>query len=154
MAAGRFVGALRLSAAEYAAEWNSFDSRPTPSWFLDAKLGNFIHWGMHCVPAFAYPDSYSEWHWHSLEAPLEGRNERQRRNAAATRACHRHVYRDGFKYPQFAPLFKAEMFDPAQWADLFRRAGARYVVLTSKHHDGFALWPSGWRASVLAGGRR
>ena len=140
--AALFFGALQLSAADYAADWNSLDSRPTPSWFLDAKLGIFIHWGVYSVPAFAYPDSYSEWYWHSLEAPLEGRNERQRRNAVKTRTFHRRVYGDEFKYPQFAPLFRAEMFDPAQWADLFRRAGARYVVLTSKHHDGFALWPS------------
>ena len=129
-------------AADYSADWSSIDSRPTPSWFLDAKLGIFIHWGVYSVPAFAYPDSYSEWYWHSLKAPLEGRNERQRRNALATREFHSSVYGDDFAYERFAPQFKAEMFDPAQWADLFRRAGARYVVLTSKHHDGFALWPS------------
>ena len=45
-------------------------------------------------------------------------------------------------YQDFAPMFKAEHFDPAQWADLFKQAGARYVVLTSKHHEGFPLWPS------------
>ena len=129
-------------AADYSANWSSLDSRPTPSWFLDAKLGIFIHWGVYSVPAFAYPDSYSEWYWHSLKAPLEGRNERQRRNALATREFHSRVYGKDFAYRRFAPQFRAEMFDPAQWADLFRRAGARYVVLTSKHHDGFALWPS------------
>ena len=131
-----------LSAAEYAANWESLDSRATPEWFLDAKLGIFIHWGVYSVPAFAYPDSYSEWYWHSLEASQEGRNERQRRNAAATREFHKRVYGEDFAYKEFATLFKAEMFDPAQWASLFERAGARYVVLTSKHHDGFALWPS------------
>ena len=131
-----------LVASEYSSDWASLDSRPTPSWFLDAKLGIFIHWGVYSVPAFAYPDSYSEWYWHSLRAPLDDRDERQRRNAAATREFHRRVYGRDVKYPQFAPVFKAELFDPAEWADLFRRAGARYVVLTSKHHDGFALWPS------------
>lgn len=131
-----------LVASDYTADWESLDSRPTPSWFLDAKLGIFIHWGVYSVPAFAYPDSYSEWYWHSLAAPLEGRDERQIRNATATREFHKRVYGDNFAYPQFAPRFRAELFDPAEWADLFRRAGARYVVLTSKHHDGFALWPS------------
>ena len=131
-----------LPGADYTADWASLDARPTPSWFLDAKLGIFIHWGVYSVPAFAYPDSYSEWYWHSLKAPLEGRNERQRRNAAATRAFHRRVYGEDFAYASFAERFQAELFDPAQWADLFRQAGARYVVLTSKHHDGFALWPS------------
>lgn len=137
------LGQVALSGAEYSANWASLDSRPTPEWFLDAKLGIFIHWGVYSVPAFAYPDSYSEWYWHSLRAPQEGRNERQRRNADATRAFHRRVYGGDFDYADFAPLFKAEMFEPAQWAEIFRRAGARYVVLTSKHHDGFALWSSG-----------
>lgn len=142
-----FLGAVLLaapvlSAAEYEANWESLDSRPTPDWFLDAKLGIFIHWGVYSVPAFAYPDSYSEWYWHSLKASQEGRNERQRRNATATREFHKRVYGEDFPYAEFARLFKTEMFDPAQWADLFKRAGARYVVLTSKHHDGFALWPS------------
>lgn len=131
-----------LSAAEYEATWDSLDSRPTPEWFLDAKLGIFIHWGVYSVPAFAYPDSYSEWYWHSLKASQDGRNERQRRNATATREFHKRVYGEEFAYADFARLFKTEMFDPAQWAELFKRAGARYVVLTSKHHDGFALWPS------------
>jgi alpha-L-fucosidase len=45
-------------------------------------------------------------------------------------------------YQNFAPQFRAELYDPAHWADVFERSGAKYVVLTSKHHEGFALWPS------------
>ena len=47
-----------------------------------------------------------------------------------------------FEYRDFAPMFRAELFDPGLWAALFKRSGARYVVLTSKHHDGYCLWPT------------
>ena len=60
----------------------------------------------------------------------------------AFRAYHNNTYGPNFKYQDFAPLFKAELFNAEQWADVFKNAGAQYVVLTSKHHDGFALWPS------------
>lgn len=59
-----------------------------------------------------------------------------------TWAFHKRVYGENFPYFDFAPMFRAEMFEPAQWADVFKKSGAQYVVLTSKHHDGFALWPS------------
>ena len=59
-----------------------------------------------------------------------------------TRAFHERVYGKNFEYQDFAPRFTAEMFDADQWADIFARSGAKYVVLVSKHHDGFALWPS------------
>lgn len=66
-------------------------------------------------------------------------------------------YRPGFTYQDFGPLFRAELFDPADWADLFEASGARYVVLTSKHHEGFAMWPSShswaWNAQDLGPGR-
>ncbi len=54
----------------------------------------------------------------------------------------RRVYGADFPYQNFAPMFRAELFDPDHWADVFAGSGARYVVLTSKHHEGFALWPS------------
>ena len=136
-----FPGA-RMQAQPYEPDWESLDARPTPEWYLDAKLGIFIHWGVYSAPAFAYPDSYSEWYWHSLDGERANPNERQSRNARATREFHERVYGKDFAYEDFAPLFKAELFDPDQWADVFRRSGAKYVVLTSKHHDGYALWPS------------
>ena len=51
-------------------------------------------------------------------------------------------YSPGFTYQDFASLFKAEFFDPAQWVDIFNISGARYIVPTAKHHEGFTLWPS------------
>jgi alpha-L-fucosidase len=122
-------------------KWESIDKRPTPAWFEDAKLGIFIHWGVYSVPSFAPRTEvstyarYSEWYWKRLATPdMEGHRQ--------FREFHDRVYGPGVKYQDFAPQWKAEMYDPVQWADTFERAGARYVVLTSKHHDGFCLWPS------------
>jgi alpha-L-fucosidase len=51
-------------------------------------------------------------------------------------------YGKDFKYEDFIPMWKAENWDPKQWAEIFKEAGAEYVVLTTKHHDGFCLFPS------------
>jgi alpha-L-fucosidase len=58
------------------------------------------------------------------------------------RAYHNKTYGADFQYSDFAKDFKAEMFEPTKWADIIQQSGARYVVLTSKHHEGFTLWPS------------
>jgi len=125
----------------YDPSWKSLDSRPTPSWFSDAKFGIFIHWGVYSVPCFAPTEDvsvyarYAEWYWMRLSNPdMEGH--------AQFKAFHDRVYGPYFRYQDFAPMFKAELFEPDRWADLFKRSGARYVVLTSKHHEGFCLWPS------------
>ena len=55
---------------------------------------------------------------------------------------HQKLYGADYDYANFAPQFRAELFDPSHWADVFARSGAKYVALTSKHHEGFALWPS------------
>ncbi len=150
------------AAPPYDANWGSLDSRPAPEWYLDAKLGIFIHWGVYSVPAFAAPDSYAEWYWRNLVEPAGEAEGRDTRNRRVTQEFHKRVFGDGFGYAQFAPMFKAELFDPAEWADIFKRAGARYVALTSKHHDGFCLfssdeanqhWGRPWN-SVDAGPRR
>ncbi len=135
LAAGAF-------AAPYQPNWESLDSRPAPEWYLDAKFGIFIHWGLYSVPSYAAPDSYAEWYWRNLREPADGGNERDSRNRRMTQEFHNRVFGADFSYSQFAPMFKAELFDPAKWAEIFKRAGAKYVVLTSKHHDGFALFKS------------
>lgn len=56
-------------------------------------------------------------------------------------------YPPGFTYQDFAKDFTAEFFDAKVWSDIFKKSGAKYVVITSKHHDGFALWPSNYSFS-------
>ena len=147
--AARAQGRGSSNHAPYAATWASLDRRPVPAWYDSAKFGIFVHWGVYSVPAWAPtgPDvpvyeKYAEWY------------ERRVRDDSARNGpfwrFHARTYGAGFPYRAFAPQFRAELWDPAAWAQLFARSGARYVVLTSKHHDGFALWPSaespGWNS--------
>ena len=105
--------------------------RPYPEWFKDAKLGIFIHWGLYSVPAYGGKESYSEWFLRGLQV----------KDSLRTNFV-KNTYRDHFTYNDFAPLFKAELFDSDEWATLFKKSGAKYVMFVSKHHDGYALWPS------------
>ncbi len=118
----------------YEPTWDSLDRRPTPEWFLGAKFGVFIHWGVYSVPAWGKTGEYAEWYWQRIESAKP--------EDAAWREFHAKNYGADFDYRDFAPGFTAELFDARQWADLFTRAGVKYVVPTSKHHEGFALWPS------------
>jgi alpha-L-fucosidase len=126
--------AATAGETRYEPNWASLDRRPTPEWFLDAKFGVFIHWGVYAVPAWGKVGEYSEWYWRRIKStgPKE----------AVWREFHAKNYGAGFDYMDFAPRFTAELYDAKQWADLFVRAGVKYVVPTSKHHDGYALWPS------------
>jgi alpha-L-fucosidase len=130
------AGPLSLNApagTPYEPNWASLDARPTPQWYADAKFGIFIHWGVYSVPGWGAPKSYAEWYWNNMA---------NQKPDNVWWQYHRKNYGENFAYEQFAPLFRAELFDPDQWADLFARSGAKYVVPTSKHHEGFALWPS------------
>jgi len=128
-------------ARMWQANWASLDSRPVPEWWLDAKFGVFIHWGVYSVPAWC-DGWYAEWYYRLIQDADYG--------SKTMVAHHNETWGKDFRYTQFAPMFKAENYDPKAWAELFRQAGARHVVLTSKHHDGFCLWDSpdsqGWNA--------
>lgn len=99
-----------------------------PQWYTDAKFGIFIHWGVYSVPAYG-----NEWYPRNMYQ--EGSNEWKH---------HREVYGDHteFGYKDFIPMFKAERFDADEWAQLFRKTGARYVVPVAEHHDGFSMYDS------------
>ncbi|HYF30968.1 MAG TPA: alpha-L-fucosidase [Chitinophagaceae bacterium] len=117
-------------AQQYQPTWESIDARPVPQWFRDAKFGIFIHWGVYSVPGWSSKGQYAEWYQYGLET-----------NDTARKKFHQKKFGDRTYY-DLANDFKAELFNPDEWARLFERSGAKYIVLTSKHHDGFALWPS------------
>jgi alpha-L-fucosidase len=136
-----FVLTLTLNGQNYEPNWGSLDKRPVPQWFEDSKFGIFIHWGVYSVPSWGPTgdsigvyDKYAEWYWRKFDQP--GKVQKY------FKEFHLKTYGPNFKYQDFAPMFKAELFDPDQWAELFKESGAKYIVLTSKHHEGFTLWPS------------
>lgn len=143
------------SGVEYQANWTSLDTRPNPAWYDEAKFGIFIHWGVYSVPSWAIPgpccpnisqNPYAEWYWNQ-----------QMNDTTATHQFHLETYGPDFDYQDFAPQFTASLWSPDQWANLFQASGARYVVLTSKHHEGYTLWPSpqswNWNAVDVGPGR-
>ena len=118
--------------------WESLSRYQAPAWYLDAKFGIFIHWGLYSVPAFG-----SE--WYPRQMYLQGTPEYQ--HHLATYGPHTQ-----FGYKDFIPQFKADKFDPDHWAGLFRRAGAKFVVPVAEHHDGFAMYDSAlseWTAARM-----
>ncbi|HEY1159148.1 MAG TPA: alpha-L-fucosidase [Terracidiphilus sp.] len=144
LAPGAVLVATPLMAQTYQPTWDSIDKRPTPGWFTEAKFGIFIHWGVYSVPAYApvIPGklAYAEWYWHQM---TEGRdNPKANAIETGTWAYQQKMYGADYAYENFAPQFRAQLFDPDQWAEILAGSGAKYVVQTSKHHEGFAMWPS------------
>ncbi len=135
----------------YTSDRKSIKSHQVPDWFHNDKLGIFIHWGLYSVPAFAITginliesekrgqevhfknNPYAEWYLNSLRIP-----------DSPTQKYHFETYGKDFSYDDFVPIFNEEIkkWKPKEWAELFKKAGAKYVVLVTKHHDGFLLWPS------------
>jgi len=136
-----FISAISFSQTKkYEPKWESLDSRPVPAWFENAKFGIFLHWGPYSVPAWAPKGVYSEWYQSWLTNKRVGGNFNPKPTAVYD--FHVNKYGQHFSYYNFGEMFKAEDFRPEEWAKLFVDAGAKYIVITSKHHDGFTLWPS------------
>ena len=110
--------ALLSQSKTYEPNWSSLDSRPLPSWYDDAKIGVFLHWGVYSVPSFSDPDGgWTEWFWWDWKGTKD----------QDVVSFMEKNYPAGFTYADFAPMFKAELFDPEQWADIFEASGAKYV---------------------------
>jgi alpha-L-fucosidase len=122
----------------FRPDWESLRQYEVPAWYEDAKFGIFIHWGAYSVPAFG-----NEWYPRNMYRPETDEYKHQIATYGPL---------DKFGYKDFIPMFKAEHFDPAAWAELFKKAGAKYVVPVAEHHDGFAMYDSGlsdWTAAKM-----
>ena len=131
----------------FTGAWTSLSKRKLPKWFSDAKFGIFIHWGIYSVPAYAPPIGkfgtidwttwfkncpYAEWYYNTMNI-----------NGSKTQEYHKKNY-GNMSYLDFIPMFNKgiENWSPSKMASIFSKVGAKYVVLTTKHHDGVTLWPS------------
>lgn len=117
-----------IAKGPYKNSWESLTNMEIPGWFCKDKFGIFIHWGLYSVPAFNNE-------WYSRNMYIQGTPEFE--HHVATYGPHK-----DFGYKDFIPMFTAPNFDPVKWVDLFKKAGARYIVPVAEHHDGFQMYDS------------
>ncbi len=130
--------------------WQSLNRRSYPQWFSDAKLGIFVHWGLYSVPAYAGKEGYGEWLYKGLMSRDSGRMRVMSYYADTTLPVRE-------MYGQLTRHWHAELWQPDEWAQMFRDAGAQYVMLVTKHHDGYSLWDDPYQPewnSVVSGPHR
>jgi len=137
-----FATQMGFAQKKYEANWESLDSRKNPQWFQDAKFGIFIHWGLFSVPGYSNKGTYAEWYWNALMDNPETCGTSDSIRHYAVKAYHEQNFGKDFSYTGFKDMFTCNLFNSQQWAKIFKQSGAKYVVLTSKHHEGFCLWPN------------
>jgi alpha-L-fucosidase len=121
--------AADIPKGPFAPSWESIKENYTvPEWFVDGKFGIFIHYGVYTVAAHA-----SEWyprHMYSNDGVRKWHEEHFGGSVAE------------IGYKDLIPKFTMDKFQADEWAELFKKSGARYVVPTAEHHDGFAMYDS------------
>lgn len=132
----KYAAAKPIPSGPFEPTWTCLRDRYTfPAWFHEARFGIFIHWGVYSVPA-----RINEWYArHMYTSDVKWHTEH-------------YGPPDKFGYKDLIPLFKASKWDPEEWAQLFKDAGANYVVPVAEHHDGFAMWDSAltrWNAKKM-----
>ena len=134
---------------DFGADAPVYPAAGVPEWYRDAKLGFFVHWGLYSVPAWGTPHDgrgvptedayahhqYAEWYGNTVR--IAGSPTWQR---------HQDVYGTGTSYEDLADRWDASAFDADAFVGSLVSAGARYVIPTTKHHEGFCLWDTGTTA--------
>lgn len=131
--------------SHYEPTWTSLSSHPFPKWLRDAKFGIYTHWGPYSVAGYGGNRKYLNGSWYARHMYLKGREHDHHCEHFGTPS-------PTFGYKDLIPLFKAERFDPDEWADLFCRSGAKFAGPVAAHHDNFAMWRSTinpWNAAAM-----
>lgn len=118
----------------FEANWESLNKRKVPEWFGKAKFGIFIHWGLYSVPAYAPKGQYAEWYGYCCNG------QHQDTEAQKQYKAYHDKHYNGRPYYDFVNDFTGERFDAEKYAELFKRCGAKYINIVSKHHDGYCLY--------------
>jgi alpha-L-fucosidase len=132
----------KIQPGPYEPNWESLANHETPEWFEDAVLGIYFHWGVYSVPAFGC------WGGRNMYQPNGGTSEAWGHIEDKYENTYDYVTKVygkpgiEFGYKDFIPMFKAEKWDPEEWAALFKEAGADFAGPVAIHHDGFAMWDS------------
>lgn len=115
-----------IAGGKYKDDWKSLTAHKVPEWYYYGKFGIFIHWGVYSVPAYG-----NEWYSRNMYDANHREFEYHRKTYGSQK---------DFGYKDFIPLFQADRFDADAWMDIFKRAGARFVMPVAEHHDGFAMY--------------
>ncbi len=115
-----------IKNGKYKDNWQSLMNRKTPDWYYNGKFGIFIHWGVYSVPAVC-----NEWYPRSMYI----KDSYEYKYHIEHFGNHKE-----FGYKDFIPMFRAEKFDAYEWAEAFRKSGAKFVMPAAEHHDGFAMY--------------
>ncbi|KAI1853770.1 hypothetical protein JX265_003896 [Neoarthrinium moseri] len=133
------VDGLEFGFLTWSSDLDVLAKHESPEWFDDAKYGIFIHWGPYAVTGWGNStpyESYAEWFWwYSTHHPQADRSDFY--------DYRLRTYGPEWVYDDTFPEFNASKFDPKMWVDLIADAGAKYFVITTKHHDGFAIFDAG-----------
>lgn len=129
-----------FSQKSYSPNWESLDSRPVEPWFSDAKLGVYLHVGPSNVPAWTPKGTYSEWYQYWLHSKgIFGNGDLK---GPEVSNHHLRIYGEDVSYYDFGEMFKAKHFDADRIVNMLEKTGVKYAIISSKHHDGYCIWPS------------
>ena len=109
-----FLGSYLSAQEGYVPTQKNLDNR---EWFQDAKFGLFVHWGVYSIMAGGGDQGIAEWIMERKNIPI-------------------------VQYEKLPGFFNPTQFDPAAWVSMVKKAGMNYITITSKHHDGFAMFDS------------